>query len=43
MKKIIIIIFSFVFLSSNVFANDAKINEFTKWLFDNGHKQYLNI
>ena len=28
MKKIIIVIFSLVFLSSNVFANDSRINEF---------------
>ena len=43
MKKIIIIIFSFVFLSSNVFANDKYLNEFNKWLLDNGHTQYVNI
>ena len=43
MKKIIIIIFSFVFLSSNVFANDKYLNEFNKWLLDNGHTQYVNF
>ncbi len=43
MKKLILIIFSLVFLSSNVFANDAKIDEFNNWLFDNGHTQYFNI
>ena len=43
MKKLILIIFSLVFLSSNVFANDAKIDEFNNWLLDNGHTQYLNI
>ena len=41
MKKIIIVIFSLVFLSNNVVANDSRINEFTKWLLDNGHTQYL--
>ncbi|MDA1181869.1 MAG: hypothetical protein O3C64_05855 [Proteobacteria bacterium] len=40
MKKIIFIL-SLVFLSTNVFANDAKINEFTDWLFKNGHTQYV--
>ena len=43
MKKLILIIFSLVFLSSNVFANDKYLNEFNKWLLDNGHTQYLNI
>ena len=43
MKRIIIIIFSFVFLSNNVLANDNYLNEFNKWLLDNGHTQYLNI
>ena len=43
MKRILIIIFSFVFLSSNVFANNKYLNEFNKWLLDNGHTQYLNI
>ena len=43
MKKIIIIIFSLVFLSKNVLANDNYLNEFNKWLLDNGHTQYLNI
>jgi hypothetical protein len=43
MKKIIIIIFSFVFLSNNVVANDKYLNEFNKWLLDNGHTQYVNI
>ena len=41
MKKIIIVIFSLVFLSNNVVANDSRINEFTEWLFKNGHTQYL--
>jgi hypothetical protein len=39
-KKIIFIL-SLVFLSTNVFANDARINEFTDWLFKNGHTQYV--
>ena len=43
MKRIIIIIFSFVFLSNNVLANDNYLNEFNKWLLDNGHTQYVNI
>ena len=43
MKKIIIIIFSFVFFSSNVFANNKYLNELNKWLLDNGHTQYLNF
>ena len=43
MKKFIILIFTFVFLSSNVFANDKYLNEFNKWLLDNGHTQYVNI
>ena len=40
MKKIIIILFLFLF-SNTSYANDAKINEFTKWLLDNGHTQYV--
>ncbi len=43
MKKILIIIFSFVFLSSNVFANDKYLNEFNKWLIQNNHTQYFEI
>ncbi len=43
MKKIIIVIFSFVFLSSNVFANNKYLSAFDKWLLDNGHTQYLNF
>ena len=41
MKKIIFVIFSLIFLSNNVVANDSRINEFTEWLFKNGHTQYL--
>ena len=43
MKKIIIVVFSLVFLSNNVLANDNYLNEFNKWLLDNGHTQYVNI
>jgi hypothetical protein len=43
MKKLILIIFSLVFLSSNVFANDKNISEFHKWLYQSGNHQYLNI
>ena len=41
MKKIIIVIFSLVFLSNNVVANDKYLNEFNKWLFENGHTEYV--
>ena len=42
MKKILIILFLCLF--SNIsYANDAKIDEFNNWLFDNGHTQYFNI
>ena len=40
MKKIIFIL-SLVFLSTNVFANDKYLNEFNKWLFENGHTEYV--
>ena len=30
-------------MSSNVVANDKYLNEFNKWLLDNGHTQYVNI
>ena len=43
MKKIIIVIFSLVFLSSNVFANNKYLSAFDKWLLDNDHTQYLNF
>ena len=43
MKKLILIIFSFVFLSNNVVAKDMYLNELNKWLLDNGHTQYLNF
>ena len=40
MKKILIIFLSLL-LSFSAQANDSKINEFTKWLLDNGHTQYV--
>ena len=43
MKKFIILIFTFVFLSNNVLADDNYLNEFNKWLLDNGHTQYVNF
>ena len=43
MKKFIVIIFSLVFLSNNVFANDKHLNEFIKWLIQNNHTQFLEI
>ena len=43
MKKIIIVIFSLLFLSNNVLANNKYLREFNKWLLDNGHTQYLNF
>ena len=42
MKKILIILFLFLF-SNTSYANNAKIDEFNNWLFDNGHTQYFNI
>jgi hypothetical protein len=41
MKKLFIVIFSLVFLLSNAIANDNNIDEFTKWLLENGHSQYV--
>ena len=43
MKKIIIVIFSLVFLSNNVVANDLSVAKFHEWLFENGHTEYVNI
>ena len=43
MKKVIIVIFSFVFLSNNVLADDNYLNEFNKWLIQNNHTQYFEI
>ena len=40
MKKLFIILLT-LFFSFSAQANDAKINEFTKWLLDNGHTQYV--
>ncbi len=43
MKKLIIVIFSLVFLSNTVVANDLSIEKFHEWLFENGHTEYINI
>ena len=43
MKKLILIIFSLVFLSSNAIANDLSVAKFHEWLFENGHTEYVNI
>ena len=42
MKKLLLIIFSLVFLLSNAIANDAFLDEFNEWLSKNGHYNYLN-
>jgi len=42
MKKLILIIFSLVLLSSNAIANN-NIYEFNKWLFENGLTKYVTI
>ena len=41
MKKIIIVIFSVVFLSSNAIANNLSLAKFNEWLFENGHTEYV--
>jgi hypothetical protein len=41
MKKIINVIFSLVFLSSNAIANDLSLTKFHEWLFENGHTEYV--
>jgi len=41
MKKIIIVIFSLVFLSSNAIANNLSLTKFHEWLFENGHTEYV--
>ena len=43
MKKLILIIFSLVFYSNNVVANDLSVAKFHEWLFVNGHTEYINI
>ena len=43
MKKLILIIFSLVFLSNNAIANDLSVPKFHEWLFENGHTEYINI
>jgi hypothetical protein len=42
MKKLLII-FSFVFLSNNVVANDKYLNEFNKWLVQNEFKDFYKL
>ena len=43
MKKLILFIFSLVFYSNNVVANDLSVAKFHEWLFENGHTEYVNI
>ena len=43
MKKLILIIFSFVFLSSNVFANDKTLAKFHEWLIQNNFTESIEI
>ena len=43
MKKLILIIFSLVFLSNNAIAKDLSVPKFHEWLFENGHTEYINI
>ena len=42
MKKIIIVIFSLVFLSSNAIANAETLAKFDEWLNINGYHEYLD-
>ena len=41
MKKILIILTFSLFASSNLFAESFKLNQFNKWLSENGYHQYL--
>jgi hypothetical protein len=41
MKKILIILLFSLFASSNLFAESFKLNQFNKWLSENGYHQYL--
>ena len=41
MKKILIILSFSLFASSNLFAESFKLNQFNKWLSENGYHQYL--
>ena len=43
MKKIIFVIFSLVFLSSNAIANDKTLAKFDEWLIQNNYTEYLEI
>ena len=42
MKKIIFVIFSLVFLSSNAIANAETLAKFNEWLNNNGYHEYLD-
>ena len=42
MKKIIFVIFSLVFLSSNAIANAETLAKFDEWLNNNGYHEYLD-
>ena len=42
MKKIIFVIFSLVFLSSNAIANDKTLAKLNEWLNNNGYHEYLD-
>ena len=47
MKKILGIVVLYLLLSNNSFANNSiepyRENVFNKWLFDNGHREYIEI
>ena len=43
MKKILIILLFSLFSSSNLFAENNKINNFNYWLYENGYHQYLDV
>ena len=43
MKKLLgIVVLIFIF-HQNSYANDDKLEKFNRWLYDNGHHQYLNF
>ena len=43
MKKLLgIVVLIFIF-HQNSYANDDKLEKFNRWLYDNGHHQYLNL
>jgi len=47
MKKIILLFIGLIFCSNSLADNHSiepyRMNVFTKWLFDNGHHEYLEI